>query len=120
MTIVGYGIALIVLYFWIKCNWFVPLVMLVVSTICFCESPKFTWFSFFVLAGICYAPILARFFIRGLIEHVREEMAGRTFKRYVIDSFVSLGDPPAKQPTARRPSPPLPATGPVIEHLARD
>ncbi len=119
MVFLGYAVALIAFYSWIKGNWFVPLVVLIISAVCISGWGNLTWFSFFELAGICYAPIVARFLIRGFIEHVREEMAGRTFGRYVIDSFISLGDlPPKKQPTARRQPPPV--TGLVIEHRALD
>lgn len=119
MVFLGYGIALIAFYFWIKCNWFVPLVMLVVLTVFLSGWGTFNWPGFFELAGFCYAPIIARFFIRALIEHVREEMAGRTFGRYVADSFISLGDsPPKKQPTARRQPPPAAVL--MLPNPARD
>ncbi len=119
MVFLGYGIALIAFYYWIKCNWFVPLVMLVVLTICGARSDTFTWLSFFALAGICYAPIIARFLIRGLIEQVREEMAGRTFRRYLIEGFAAMGDrPPKKQPMARRQ--PQPAAVLMLPNPAQD
>ncbi len=97
MVFLGYGIALIAFYYWIKCNWFVPLVMLVVLTVSLSGWGTFNWPGFFELAGFCYAPIIARFLIRALIEHVREEMAGRTFWRYVIDESEVPGRLPAEE-----------------------
>ncbi len=119
MVFLGYGIALIAFYYWIKCNWFVPLVMLVVLTVSLSGWGTFNWPGFFELAGFCYAPIIARFLIRGLIEHLKEERRGRPILQWIIEDLKTLGDsPPKKQPMARRQA--APAAVLTIEHRAQD
>ena len=120
MVFVGFGIALVAAYYWLKCNWFVPLVVLVVLTVCLSGWGTFSWLGFFELASFCYGPIILRFFIRGFAADIREEMAGRTFWRYLIDTFVSMGDLPSKkQPTMAPHRQPQPATVLMIEHQAQ-
>ncbi len=74
MVFVGYAGALFAFYYWIKSNWFVPLVMLAGLTTFLSAWGKFNWPDFFELAGVCYAPIILRFFIRGFAADIHEEM----------------------------------------------
>ncbi len=117
MVFLGYGIALIAFYFWVKGNWFVPLAMLTVSAISIIGWGTLTWPSFFELAGICYAPIILRYIIRELATHLKEERRGRTFWRWIIEDLKTLGDPLPK-PMARRQT--APAAVLTIEHRAQD